>query len=53
MNNMLPLQYDSTNATTQPNHISTALSMTKLGPVHASNSCHIIHYEEKDMSTMK
>jgi hypothetical protein len=39
MNNMLSLQYASTtNATAQPEHRSTALSMTILGPVHASNS---------------
>jgi hypothetical protein len=51
MNNMIPLQYASAeNATAQPNHGSTALSMTILGPVHASNLCHNIHHEVKDMS---
>jgi hypothetical protein len=53
MNNMLPLQYVSAvNATTQPKHRSTALSMTILGPIHASNVFHAIHHEEKYMSTI-
>jgi hypothetical protein len=53
MNNMLPLQYDfAANATAQPEHRSTALFMMILGLDHASNSCHTIHYEAKDMSTM-
>jgi hypothetical protein len=51
--NMLPLQYASAaNATAQPEHRSTSLFMMILGPVHASKSCHTIHYEEKYMSTM-
>jgi hypothetical protein len=53
MNNILPMQYDSTaNATAQPEHRSTSLSMMILGPVHASNSCHTIHHKEKYMSKM-
>jgi hypothetical protein len=53
MRNMLLLQYAyAANATAQPEHRSTALSMLILGPIHASNSCHTIHHEEKHMSTM-
>jgi hypothetical protein len=48
MKNMLPLQYAyAANATAQPEHRSTALSMMILGLVHASNSCHTIHHEAK------
>ena len=36
----------------QSEHRSNSLSMTILGLVHASNSCHTIHHEAKDMSTM-
>ena len=43
----------TTNATAQPDHRSTILSMTILGPVYASNLCHTIHHETKDMSIMK
>ena len=50
---MLPLQYSSAaNVTAQLEHRSTTLSMMILGPVHASNSFHTIHHEEKYMSTM-
>jgi hypothetical protein len=58
MNNMLPLQftYDE-NYIVQLEHRSTdkklsSLPMNILGPFHASNPCHTIHYEEKDMSIM-
>jgi hypothetical protein len=65
MNNMIPLQYASVAsaiaqpnhisivATVQPNHRSITLSMMILGPIHASNLCHTIHHEEKDISKMK
>jgi hypothetical protein len=50
------LQYEqyasATNATAQPEHISTSPSMMILGPVHASKLCHTIHHEEKYRSTM-
>ena len=51
MNNMLPLQYSSAaNDTSQPEHRSISLSMTILGPVQASKSCHTKHHEVNDMS---
>jgi hypothetical protein len=52
MNNMLPLQYASTaNDTAQLDHRTTTLSMTILGPVHASKL--MPYHETKDMSKIE
>jgi hypothetical protein len=52
MNNMIPLQYDfATNAIAQLDHRTITLSMTILGPVHASKL--VPYHETKDMLKMK